>query len=215
MNYEKKYKEALEWARKVMQGKVGFVLDEVLEKFPELKESEDEKIRKAIRTIILSEPDIYKKIGFSQSDCLVWIEKQEEDTYDYKRVDLDKFDDRIQEFSDMLEDKPKPYWDGWYEAMEWIRTHGNPFEKKGVQGSSNSAQECLRGIKRVQKYNDLSDWEKKFDSIASMYAHSKNQEGYDNSQYVKESADAMLYYAKRELEEGAKLQNDLIKLTEK
>lgn len=42
--YEKKYKEALEWARKVMQGKVGFVLDEVLEKFPELKESEDEKI---------------------------------------------------------------------------------------------------------------------------------------------------------------------------
>lgn len=115
----------------------------------------------------------------------------------------------------MLEDKPKPYWDGWFEAMEWIRTHGNPFEKKGVQGSSNSAQECLRGIKRVQEYNDLSDWEKKFDSIASMYAHSKNQEGYNNSQYVKESADAMLYYAKRELEEGTKLQNDLIKLTEK
>jgi hypothetical protein len=48
MNYEKKYKEALEWARKVMQGKVGFVLDEVLEIFPELVESEDERIRKKI-----------------------------------------------------------------------------------------------------------------------------------------------------------------------
>ena len=49
--------------------------------------------------------------------------------YDCTSVDLSKFCDEIQEFSDMLEDKPKPYWDGWYEAMEWIRTHGNPFEK--------------------------------------------------------------------------------------
>lgn len=62
--------------------------------------------------------------------------------YDCTLVDLSKFCNEIQEFSDMLEDKPKPYWDGWYEAMEWVRTHGNPFEKQGEQKSSWSEEDC-------------------------------------------------------------------------
>ena len=73
MDYEKKYKEALEWARKVMQGKVGFVLDEVLEKFPELKESEDERTRKEIITYISTADD---KELIPYESWLVWLEKQ-------------------------------------------------------------------------------------------------------------------------------------------
>ena len=48
MDYEKKYKNALEWARQVMNGETGFIRKEVEEIFPELKESEDEKIRKGL-----------------------------------------------------------------------------------------------------------------------------------------------------------------------
>ena len=81
MDYEKKYKEALEWARKVMQGKVGFVLDEGLEKFPELKESEDEKIRKEIIDIIDSYDVAHLKAAGLPSripEYIAWLEKQGE-----------------------------------------------------------------------------------------------------------------------------------------
>ena len=78
-NYEKKYKEALEWARKVMQGKIGFVLDDVLEKFPELKESEDEKHRKWILEYLydgLRKSDEQFKDHFKCA--IAWLEKQGE-----------------------------------------------------------------------------------------------------------------------------------------
>lgn len=78
MDYEKKYKEALEWARKVIQGKVGFVLDEVLEKFPELKEnkeSEDERIRRAIIHFISHTPTVPKGI-IGKEIMITWLKKQ-------------------------------------------------------------------------------------------------------------------------------------------
>ena len=80
MDYEKKYKEALEWARKVMQGKVGFVLDEVLEKFPELKENEDERIRKALLALVEWSKS-YSASGITVNEAkemISWLEKQAE-----------------------------------------------------------------------------------------------------------------------------------------
>ena len=76
MDYEKKYKEALEWARKVMQGKVGFVLDEVLEKFPELKESEDERIRKEIITHCRNTRCVTEESAERIAKWITWLEKQ-------------------------------------------------------------------------------------------------------------------------------------------
>jgi len=87
MDYKKKYKGALEWARKVMQGKVGFVLDEVLEKFPELKESEDERIRKELiehikdqQSSFISAPDCRDKYEDEENQkynsWIAWLEKQ-------------------------------------------------------------------------------------------------------------------------------------------
>ena len=46
MNYEKKYKEALERARKIYEQ--GTITESLCYVFPELKESEDERIRKEI-----------------------------------------------------------------------------------------------------------------------------------------------------------------------
>lgn len=79
MNYEKKYKEALERAKKA-KNNVGFnaqthkVLDII---FPELKESEDEKIRKWLIDTIKSVPnDSIEWDVINKSDVLAWLEKQ-------------------------------------------------------------------------------------------------------------------------------------------
>jgi hypothetical protein len=140
MDYEKAYKEALERAKKFKSPFCQHAAEVI---FPELKESENERIRKGLIKGLYAMRDIHKHQTFSDdaidiNDAIAWLEKQ--GNYDYKRVNLNNFDDRIREFSDMLEDKPKPYWDGWYEAMEWVRTHGNPFEKHGEQKPTNESE---------------------------------------------------------------------------
>lgn len=74
MDYEKKYKEALERAREnfpcVNQGGQAILQDI----FPELKESEDEKIRKEIL-------DYFKDLdehGYPTKEWTAWVEKQGE-----------------------------------------------------------------------------------------------------------------------------------------
>ena len=79
-NYEKKYKEALSWAHSAIKAGADGMLKEDLERiFPELRESEDERIRKAIYNAIkyletehswdfLDDVDIL--------DAYAWLEKQ-------------------------------------------------------------------------------------------------------------------------------------------
>ena len=148
MDYEKKYKEALERAKK------GECLENI---FPELKESEDDKMRAmVIKAVYAPEAQsCIKSWGVNPDDVIAWLEKHG-DTYDYTRVDLSKFDDRIQEFSDMLEDKPKSYWDGFYEAMDWIRINGNPFkEKQGKQKSTKNIMNVWKDM-RLEVYLQAS-----------------------------------------------------------
>ena len=82
MNYEEKYKEALERARAIYQGKykpeTAATIAETLQSiFPELVESEDERIRKELldylhtRQVIESLTDTKVKM-----DWITWLEKQ-------------------------------------------------------------------------------------------------------------------------------------------
>ena len=89
MDYEKKYKEALEWARKVIQGKVGFVLDEVLEKFPELKERDNERIRKEIINHFkeIANRNEQSWITLDIPCILAWLEKRGEQKYTQRDID--------------------------------------------------------------------------------------------------------------------------------
>ena len=79
MNYENLYKNALERAR-VWKEKSGMpadkqgILDDI---FPELKESEDEKIRTAIIHFISHTPTVPKGI-IGKETMLAWLEKQGE-----------------------------------------------------------------------------------------------------------------------------------------
>jgi len=69
MDYEKKYKEALERAKK------GECLENI---FPELKESEDEKMREmAIKAVYAPEAQsCIKSWGINPDDVIAWLEKQ-------------------------------------------------------------------------------------------------------------------------------------------
>ena len=88
MDYEKKYKEALETARKINSGEgvaspPDWTTYELI--FPELKESEDERIKKAIIQDLKEE---YEFLGrdyilldnkrIYHSDIIAWLEKQSE-----------------------------------------------------------------------------------------------------------------------------------------
>lgn len=70
MDYEKKYKDALERAKK------GECLENI---FPELKESKDERIRKALINVFSTHQGYEVFFGASGEDILAWLEKQGEE----------------------------------------------------------------------------------------------------------------------------------------
>ena len=83
MDYEKKYKEALERAREVIKNNPDFVritpqlMGEI---FPELAESEDERIKKNLIELFhdtVSNDEIFSDYGLDKTEVLAWLEKQE------------------------------------------------------------------------------------------------------------------------------------------
>ena len=85
MDYEKKYKEALERARELIGKWIGknknFYIEDYSYIFPELKESEDERIRKGI--IQYLEQSQFGEEHYQIDDDVVrnyiaWLEKQSE-----------------------------------------------------------------------------------------------------------------------------------------
>ena len=73
MDYEEKYKAALGWMQSLYGGLHGVTKEDAEKYFPELKESEDEKMRKSIIYAL-------QNGGFYSSDktdeAIAWLEKQ-------------------------------------------------------------------------------------------------------------------------------------------
>jgi hypothetical protein len=160
MNYEKAYKGALERARKMKSPYCQAAVETI---FPELCESKDERIRKEIISFITNTRNWFPKEE-TKASWIAWLEKQ--GNYDYKRVNLSNFDARIREFSDMLEDKPKPYWDGWYEAMDYVLKNGNPFEKQGEKSEYNPYKATVESIAEMCKsYSTSTDLHDFYDNV--------------------------------------------------
>ena len=84
MDYKKLYEEALERAKQWSNGDFGHSVDDTPKSiaefiFPQLKESEDERIRKAIYNCVKWFGfDSYYFKNVSQEECLAWLEKQSE-----------------------------------------------------------------------------------------------------------------------------------------
>jgi len=72
MDYEKKYRDAIKYLKTFIDGDC-VTESEILADFPELKESEDERIRKALI-------DYFKggRQDFMSQDAVAWLEKQKE-----------------------------------------------------------------------------------------------------------------------------------------
>ena len=83
MNYEQLYKEALERARQVHTTNVDENKKSTEYIFPELKESEDERIRKAIICYI----GYGQHCGVSNIDMIAWLEKQGNDSYLQEKIE--------------------------------------------------------------------------------------------------------------------------------
>ena len=77
MDYEKKYKEALGRAKKLYEQ--GTITESLGYVFPELKESKDERIRKAIYIYLDwldGRKDYAPKGIYTIKDMIAWLEKQ-------------------------------------------------------------------------------------------------------------------------------------------
>ena len=83
MEYKKKYNDALDWMRKIYPTLTGANKEDAEHYFPELKESEDERIRKAIGAAICGTTaiSILEANGTNLSDALSYIERQKEVNY--------------------------------------------------------------------------------------------------------------------------------------
>ena len=106
MDYEKKYKEALLKARAARQNTESAVTIGILEEiFPELKESEDEKIRKALLYVISRcEEEVFSRVcASSQKECIAWLKKQSEPT----KINPSEFDLRLNKLLKQFESLPK------------------------------------------------------------------------------------------------------------
>lgn len=81
MNYEKKYNKALTAVKKLQETNPSDegIQNWINDNFPELNESEDERIRKAITSVINFSDDsnmFYSKNNVTQEQCIAWLEKQ-------------------------------------------------------------------------------------------------------------------------------------------
>ena len=87
MNYEKAYKEALERAKQSLTypDYPGFMRVDVI--FPELAESEDEKIRKSLIDLIKGITSWNYFLGISREQMIAWLEKQGEQKSSWNEID--------------------------------------------------------------------------------------------------------------------------------
>ena len=167
--------------------------------FPELAESEDERIRKWIRKELESKYVVDNIVNNVMADkALAWLEKQENNGLPFV-TDKETLDEYAYQVTyDLSNDwlKATPTWDDVEAA---VKLGAKWFEKQSEQKSFNDIQEYLKGVNRVQNYEELTKFEKGFDRIADTYAHNKNKEGYNSPWYTKERAAEMLHWAKEEL----------------
>lgn len=145
IDYEKKYKEALEWMKSLYNGLHGATKEEAEKYFPELKESEDEKIRKALVRFHKSTIDVD---GIKGEDILAWLEKQKSVGEIVERCKNSWYNEGkiAGQFEGITDDEK--YQQGWHDALE----------KQGKESSWKPTKEQYEALDYA--YNSCSDTER-------------------------------------------------------
>ena len=172
MDYEKKYKDALEKAKEVYNRKDAtdggkLILESM---FPELKENEDEKMREmAIKAVYAPEAQsCIKSWGVNPDDVIAWLEKQGKLQVKtglewYNTID-DACDERyLEEYAHGEYCHEQSFKWGFQEGVEWL-------EKQGAHKpiiSNNALREGIAhfGITQYQ----IDNWLKKYVDVEGNY----------------------------------------------
>ena len=147
MNYEEKYKEALERVKALIETNTSdalFHLKDIESIFPELKESEDERIRKwcisHFKAAVLVTKNNAEYKEYLNNKVIPWLEKQKEfvsaDFDDvWETADCDELTAPLEKYS---KDAIKEMCHAWYdkgielERRNWLGKQGETYTKKDV-----------------------------------------------------------------------------------
>jgi len=188
MDYEKKYKEALESLKglleSVSEDNYPITKDDIIEIFPDLKESDDEKIRKVLIELVkCNEKSGYKLLNnVPTSSMVAWLEKQGdkdelikelgEYKAKYTQEVLEKHIDNMNNKDDerlrnttiaFLKDFADKGYENAIECIDWLEKQG---EQK-LQGKSaleaineekNDNQFCVKSTNNVEPKFKVGDW---------------------------------------------------------
>ena len=158
MDYEKKYKDALKRAKKwALTHKL--CIEDV---FPELAESEDERIRRAIWLVLVATEEyqdaFYRTHNITRKECTDWLEKQKEqkptEWSEEEKGILFECISALQNSSNwLLADKlkslrPQPHWKPSEEQMEYL---AKAIETLGYEGYCKTAMYLSEIRKELKK----------------------------------------------------------------
>lgn len=186
MDYEKKYKEALERARQIHNEDRAQCADVMVKVFPELAESEDERIRKRLIEYFGDEGEWSD--GISYKEVRAWLEKQKikypvEGDFPYTNPsdnllgEIDNIWNKLSCNNEFTATK-----DGFREV---ILHFVNYLDK---QKPSDKVEPITEGLK--------AEFQKQ---VSCLISSAKNNEYDYNSDYVKYVSQSLLEYAQHEL----------------
>ena len=199
MDYEKKYKEALEVAkRKLCFDKAGmvdsFTPNDIYEMFPELKESEDEKIRQELIAIYSVGARGNMKTGdIPDKDIVAWLEKQGEnhdDKYNITEIKSKhadgKLGEMIKEIKSTNKAEPKFHEGDWICDKSCTTLNKEAQPNMEIIDIQNGMYICDKGSFPVSQQDEYELVSKKIDTKlnddsvsnelrAASFAHAKKE----------------------------------------
>ena len=118
MDYEQKYKEALGWMKSLYDGLHGKTKEEAEKYFPELQESEDEKVKRIIHSISnkisFHLHDIFTEEEFQCFDAWsnAWFKKQG------NKIWTDNDYDKVKSIEYLLHEFDNHNFDDWFNSLK-------------------------------------------------------------------------------------------------
>ena len=144
------YDEALERARlsRLQLLDIGEEATEIEYIFPELKESEDEEIRKALINVFATHKDYEMFFGVSVADILAWLEKQNSN----------------------IDNANKEYWRGYREGKQEILDKYAELKKQGEQKPADKDEPIVvRDFNSVFSREEVKEIDKRIEKLQKLY----------------------------------------------
>jgi len=121
-DFKKKYNEALDWMRKKYPTLMGANKEDAEHYFPELKESEDERIRKALIRFFKNTHD-WVNLKYDGDEIVAYLEKQKEQ----KPIMIQWTGKNLKEVIDFTGKSPKfgEWFNSWKEFETYVHQHND------------------------------------------------------------------------------------------